>query len=161
MTNYVVSDLTRKIAAILRGHMAQYGITQAELGEAIGVSQSQLSKLVRGVRPIELEQFVGMCESMGLDAGAILQEAEAFLADYDVDPIAKIVYVEDGKLLPTPHHLNERNLAPVVAPLRTRAGNVTPIRQAIDTPDLMTVDLDHEVKAASQDDGGSPEYPNG
>lgn len=165
MMNYELSDLTRKIASILRGHMAQYGITQAELADAIGVSQSQLSKFVRGVRPIDIDQYAAMCQSMGLDPSKVMQEAEEFLAEYDVDPIAKIVYVEDGKVLPQPHYLVERNLTPVVAPLRGR-NNVTPIRKDVFSTahpevDLTTVDLTNEAKAASHDDGGTPEYPNG
>lgn len=96
MPNYEVSDLTRYVAAKIRGLMGEHGVTQAELAAAIGVSQSQLSKMTRGVRPIDLDQLDGMCMALGVDTGDLVKEAEGALMNYDTKPNAKLLYVDEG-----------------------------------------------------------------
>ena len=102
MPNYVITDLTRQTASILRGLIARYGVTQQQMAEAVGVSQSQLSKMIRGVRPIDLDQLAAMCEALGTSPGVVLGEAESFLAAYMTPNAAKFIYVEEGLRLETP-----------------------------------------------------------
>lgn len=100
--NYEVSDLTRLIASMIRGLMARHGVKQADMAAAIGVSQSQLSKMVRGVRPIDLDQADGMCRALGADLWEVIKEAEDVLANYDAKPNARLIFVDDNIRLKTP-----------------------------------------------------------
>lgn len=83
--------------------MARYGIKQSELAESIGVSQSQLSKMVRGMRPIDLDQLDGMCRALGADTFAVVKEAEDTLSNYDAQPNAKLIFVEENVRLTKPY----------------------------------------------------------
>ncbi len=94
MANYDPSVLTQTVAGIIRGRMARFGIGQAELAAAINVSQSQLSKMVRGIRPIDIDQLDGMAVALGLDAWSVLREAEEAVADWDPDYNTAAVFVE-------------------------------------------------------------------
>jgi len=118
--NYEVSDLTRHVASRLRGLMAQHRVTQAELAESIGVSQSQLSKMVRGVRPIDLDQLDGMCIALGVDTGDLIKEAEAALQNYDFVPNARLIFVDDGLRLSDPIDTTGWGDGPIVLPHSAR-----------------------------------------
>lgn len=107
MPNYAITDLTRQAASILRGLIARYGITQQQMAEAVGVSQSQLSKMVRGTKPIDLDQLAAMCEALGTSPAVVLREAEDFLADYMSPNAARVIYVEDGLRLSKPTVVSE------------------------------------------------------
>lgn len=52
------------------------GITQAQLGEAADVSQSQLSKILRGERQMSIDQLAAMCRVLGLGFLDVAREAE-------------------------------------------------------------------------------------
>lgn len=68
------------MAQIMKGRMAFHGVKQAETAEAIGISQSQLSKILRADRPIDLETFEALCTFLGDDAAALVAQGRA-LAD--------------------------------------------------------------------------------
>ncbi|MEE1296684.1 MAG: helix-turn-helix transcriptional regulator [Bifidobacterium sp.] len=68
------------MAQIMKGRMAFHGVQQAETAEAIGISQSQLSKILRADRPIDLETFEALCTFLGDDAAALVAQGRA-LAD--------------------------------------------------------------------------------
>lgn len=70
------------MAQIMKGRMAFHGVKQAETAEAIGISQSQLSKILRADRPIDLETFEALCTFLGDDAAALVAQGRA-LADSD------------------------------------------------------------------------------
>lgn len=118
--NYEVSDLTRHVASRLRGLMAQHRVTQAELADSVGVSQSQLSKMVRGVRPIDLDQLDGMCIALGVDTGDLIKEAEVALQNYDFVPNARLIFVDDGLRLSEPIDTTGWGDGPIVLPHSTR-----------------------------------------
>ncbi len=83
--------------------MSRHKVTQAELAAAIGVSQSQLSKMVRGTRPIDIDELDGMATALGTDAWSLLREAEDVLADFTVGGLnTSSVFVQDGRRLETP-----------------------------------------------------------
>lgn len=96
MPNYAITDLTRQTASILRGLIARYGVTQTQMAEAVGVSQSQLSKMIRGTRPIDLDQLAAMCEALGASPSKVLAEAEDFLVNYATPHAAKFIFVMEG-----------------------------------------------------------------
>lgn len=67
--------LSRSVGAILRGRMARIDVGTAEIAAAVGVSRSQLSKMLRGVAHIDVEQLASLATSVGLDPVAVLCEA--------------------------------------------------------------------------------------
>lgn len=147
MENYKVRDLTRQVASTVRAAMAKFNVTQAEMAAAVGVSQSQLSKMVRGTRPIDIDQLDAMCRALGLDTGTVVADAEAFLGNYDIAPAARFVYVEEGVRLATPYELPQDEPALVLPATRRRDVAPEP-----DTEDLFTVDLKDDFELAASDD---------
>ena len=67
--------LSRSVGAILRGRMARIDVGTAEIAASVGVSRSQLSKMLRGVAHIDIEQLASFATSVGLDPVAVLVEA--------------------------------------------------------------------------------------
>lgn len=115
MSNYETQDLTRFLAGKIRALMAQHNVSQGQLAEAIGVSQSQLSKMVRGARPITIDQFEAMCWSFGVNFHELLEEAHDFLINYDNPIPTKLVFVEEGVRLPAPIRIDNSDTAPVIS----------------------------------------------
>lgn len=70
------SDLTQEVAAILRGRMSRLGLAQGEVAARMGVSQSQLSKMLRGERHIDLDQFDQLCWLTECGMVDVLREAD-------------------------------------------------------------------------------------
>ena len=68
------------MSQIMKSRMAFHGVKQSETAEAIGISQSQLSKILRADRPIDLETFEALCTFLGDDAAALVAQGRA-LAD--------------------------------------------------------------------------------
>jgi transcriptional regulator with XRE-family HTH domain len=75
-----IATFRQAMAQIMKGRMAFHGVKQAETAEAIGISQSQLSKILRADRPIDLETFEALCTFLGDDAAALVAQGGA-LAD--------------------------------------------------------------------------------
>jgi len=125
--NSDVSDLTRLIASMIRGLMARHGVKQAEMAESIGVSQSQLSKMIRGVRPIDIDQLDGMCRALGVDLSGIIKDAEQTLSAYDAKPNARFIFVDDNIRLATPYDTTTwGDGGPVVPEYRTGRADGVP-----------------------------------
>lgn len=78
----------KAMAQIMKGRMAFHGVKQAETAEAIGISQSQLSKILRADRTIDLETFEAFCAFLGDDAASLVAQGQA-LADARKDGQAK------------------------------------------------------------------------
>lgn len=76
MANSELGELAVEVANILRGMVARYGLSQMELAEAVGISQSQLSKMLRGVRPMDIDTLDGLAVAMDSSSAEILAEAE-------------------------------------------------------------------------------------
>ena len=75
-----IATFRQAMAQSMKGRMAFHGVKQAETAEAIGISQSQLSKILRADRPIDLETFEALCTFLGDDAAALVAQGRA-LAD--------------------------------------------------------------------------------
>jgi transcriptional regulator with XRE-family HTH domain len=74
--------LTRAIAGLLRDQFAAIGGTQEALGERADISQSQLSKYLRGERAMNIEELEGLCLALGLDFVGVVRDG-ARLANGD------------------------------------------------------------------------------
>ncbi|WP_166785548.1 helix-turn-helix domain-containing protein [Cryobacterium cryoconiti] len=68
--------LTRGVARILYEEYRANSVTQTALGDAAGVSQSQMSKLLRGDRTLNLDQLEAVCFMLGLSPGEVITAAE-------------------------------------------------------------------------------------
>lgn len=66
--------LTRGIAAAVRDRYADAGYTQEQLGDVIGVSQQQASRILNGERPADADQLWALCEAVGLDFLAVVRD---------------------------------------------------------------------------------------
>lgn len=71
------SAVAQEISNILahRAHAAR--VTQAELAKAADISQSQLSKILRGDRQMDVDHLYAMCGALGLKVRDVIREAEA------------------------------------------------------------------------------------
>ena len=58
--------LSQAVAAILADAFAESGLSQRALGEAAGISQSQMSKYLRGERPMLIDDLDKVCFVLGL-----------------------------------------------------------------------------------------------
>lgn len=67
---------SRAIVAILHERMKARGISQAEAGEGIGVSQQQMSRYVRGERALNVDEIQALCDLLGLDFHELMRDAQ-------------------------------------------------------------------------------------
>lgn len=59
-----ISTFGKAMAQVMKGRMAFHGVTQAEMAAAIQLSQSQLSKILRAERTIDLESFEALKDAL-------------------------------------------------------------------------------------------------
>lgn len=89
------------MVARLRGLIARYDINQADLAVLCDVSQSQFSKIIRGVRPITLDQFVVLCDALDLSVDDIVGDVTEYLSNRHLHA-SPVRFVEDEDRLPKP-----------------------------------------------------------
>lgn len=53
--------------AVLKALRREAGVTQVELGERLGNTQTFVSKFERGERRLDVTEFVGVCEALGVE----------------------------------------------------------------------------------------------
>lgn len=125
MTDYETRDLTRQVAGIIRAAMAKHNVTQTEMAVAVGVDQSHLSKMVRGMKPISIDQLAAMAWALDLDVSQIIRDAEDALKDYMIPAAAPVRYVSDGIRNEAPEDDRDwwasKAITPVAAPRRRGA----------------------------------------
>jgi transcriptional regulator with XRE-family HTH domain len=78
-----VGPLAHEAARIIRGHLARIGWTHQELGAKVNISASQVSRMLRGDRHMDLDQLARICAVTGLRVVDVLAEAERALAERD------------------------------------------------------------------------------
>lgn len=64
------------IARLLNEQRLQKGITQTELADATGISQSQISKQMRGTRDINIDELGVIADALGIPLVSLIQKAE-------------------------------------------------------------------------------------
>lgn len=101
MTNYEPTAFSREVCARLRGLIARYDVNQADLALLCDVSQSQFSKIIRGVRPLSVDQLAALGEALDIDLPEFLTEVDEFVRNRDFRA-APLRYVEDGERLDVP-----------------------------------------------------------
>jgi len=69
--------LTTRIAATLRAAVKARGLTHADVGVAIGQSQTQVSRYLRGAVVLDVEELAAICQLLDLDMSVLIRDAEA------------------------------------------------------------------------------------
>jgi transcriptional regulator with XRE-family HTH domain len=59
---------------LLRSWRVEAGLTQAEVGERLGNTQTFVSKVERGERRLDVVEFAEWCEALGLTADSAFQK---------------------------------------------------------------------------------------
>lgn len=77
-TSTAPGPLTVAIAAILRGELAKQRMTKTAFAERVGtVSRAQISKMLNGEKPIDIEDLDRMAFAVGRELKDLIKEAEA------------------------------------------------------------------------------------
>lgn len=64
-----------EIAAKLREALARQQMTQAELGERVSISTSQISLYLRGKRSMSIDEFANICNALDLPTQEVYDQA--------------------------------------------------------------------------------------
>jgi len=80
MTRTIHKDDYHLLLSFMQQVREATGITQTELAQRLRTTQSYVSKCERGERRIDIMEFVGYCEALGVDAGVLM---DAFLDHRD------------------------------------------------------------------------------
>ena len=67
------------VAEILNDARLKHNVSQLQLQESTGISQSQLSKQLRGIRAINLDELEAICATLSISVKEVLILAEAKL----------------------------------------------------------------------------------
>lgn len=72
-----VAPISRRIAETLERARLDLGMNQSEVGDRAGVSQSQVSKYLRGVRSPNIDVLDALCRALNLDVADVVAAAVA------------------------------------------------------------------------------------
>jgi len=53
----------------VKARMVEYGKTQKDIGQALGIAAATVSQKINNVRPMDLEEAEKLCEILQIDAG--------------------------------------------------------------------------------------------
>jgi|GEM_PF-2117624 len=88
-------DTRSVIAAEIRSLMGRHAKTQGDLAVALGISQSQMSKRLRGVIPLDSDELTSIATYFGVSVGSLFGESTTRLPEGPHD---------DGTSLPSEAH---------------------------------------------------------
>lgn len=71
-----MNNFGKVIARLLNDERLQKGVTQAELAESTGISQSQISKQLRGTRDINIDELDAIVAALDLSLVELIRTAE-------------------------------------------------------------------------------------
>lgn len=66
---------TKRVAAAIRGEMARKGFTQTDLAEALGTSQSAISRRLAGEVPLDVDELDAIAGFLSVPAESLLAGA--------------------------------------------------------------------------------------
>jgi len=64
----------QSLLELLKSWRAEAGLTQTEVGERLGNTQTFVSKVERGERRLDVVEFAEWCEALGMAPGQALQQ---------------------------------------------------------------------------------------
>ncbi len=82
--------LSVAVGAILSKARNDRGVAQVVVARAVGLSESQLSRALRGLKPLTLDQFEAVCLALDLDVVTVLSEADAAVKHRPVDKVVHL-----------------------------------------------------------------------
>lgn len=65
----------KAIAAYLDDARRDAGLSQQALADVLGVDQGQVSRLLRGVRPMTLPEMLSICDLLGVSPSQVMHRA--------------------------------------------------------------------------------------
>ncbi|MFJ4166326.1 helix-turn-helix domain-containing protein [Microbacterium sp. NPDC089698] len=101
MNAYAPTAVSKEIASRLRGQIARYDVSQAELAMVCGVSQSQFSKIIRATRPMTVDMLAAICDALGIDMGDLIASVEALISNQALHA-SPVSYVDEEVRLDVP-----------------------------------------------------------
>lgn len=72
----VIDQFGKAIARQLNARRAHQDMTQNDLAQATGISQSQISKQLRGIRSINMDELALICAALNISTIEIIRMAE-------------------------------------------------------------------------------------
>lgn len=85
-----IAAFGKAVARALAAAREEKGITQSELADMTGISQSQLSKQLRGLRAINLDEIRLICNALGISMASIFQKADDSLVPGNVTHLSDV-----------------------------------------------------------------------
>ena len=85
-----IAAFGKAVARALADAREEKGITQSELADMTGISQSQLSKQLRGLRAINLDEIRLICNALGISMASIFQKADDSLVPGNVTHLSAV-----------------------------------------------------------------------
>lgn len=76
MTKPIYKDQTYALIAILRTARISRGLTQVQLSEKIGRSQSYVAKYENNERSLKIIEFLEICEALDVSPSKIIKEID-------------------------------------------------------------------------------------
>jgi DNA-binding Xre family transcriptional regulator len=72
-----MSAFARAVALALRAERLRRGWTMKEMGEAIGLCASAMSRIECGIRPVDMSRLVAFCAVLGVAPALVIAAAQA------------------------------------------------------------------------------------
>lgn len=91
-----VEAFGKAVARQLSARRGHQGITQQELSDGTSISQSQLSKQLRGLRAIDLDDLEAICRVLRVDMVAVIEEAEKEVLEGDMLRVRRVRKKQKG-----------------------------------------------------------------
>lgn len=73
-TKSLPTDAEKTLGSAIYVRMRDAGVSQEAIGDALGISQSQVSRILSGVRPTTLTELVAIAERLGVKVSVLLEE---------------------------------------------------------------------------------------
>ena len=81
-----VGPLALAVGRIIRGHLARIGWTHGQLGERVGVSKAQMSRMLRGDKHMDVDLLYRITQVLGMDiVEDVWRDAEAVVVARESD----------------------------------------------------------------------------
>lgn len=69
-----VLDVELRVMHAIEAAREEQGISQEALGALVGVSQSQVSRMLSGKRPASFTEMLKLCMAVGLDPAVVIAQ---------------------------------------------------------------------------------------
>ncbi|MCP4617033.1 MAG: helix-turn-helix domain-containing protein [Bradyrhizobium sp.] len=71
------NDFYTKLGDSIRRRREELRLTQAELGESLGLSRTSVTNIERGRQRLLIDQFQGLCKALGVSMETLLADVDA------------------------------------------------------------------------------------